>query len=70
MFMNTFTMNKPEVFIGNSANEFNAQGELTDETTSKFISELLASLESLAQRVAFRDLGTTHGQLRTESPRP
>lgn len=50
--MNTFTVNKPEVFIGHSASKFNAEGELTDETTAKFISELLASLQSLARRVA------------------
>lgn len=55
VFMNTFTVNKPEVFIGHSASKFNAEGELTDETTAKFINELLASLQSLTRRVAPKD---------------
>src|SRR5690606_35412623 len=29
---NTFTVNKPEVFIANANTKFDAQGELTDET--------------------------------------
>lgn len=51
VFMNSFTVNKPEVFIGQAASKFNAQGELTDETTAKFIVELLVSLQKLAVRV-------------------
>ncbi|MBX3653059.1 MAG: NAD(P)H-dependent oxidoreductase [Ramlibacter sp.] len=51
VFMNTFTVNKPEVFISHAATKFNAEGELTDETTAKFIGELLASLQALAARV-------------------
>lgn len=51
VFMNSFTVNKPEVFISNCASKFNEQGELTDETTAKFIGELLVSLEKLKTRV-------------------
>jgi chromate reductase len=51
VFMNTFTVNKPEVFIASAAGKFNAQGELTDETTAKFIGELLVSLQNLKTRV-------------------
>jgi len=51
-FMNTFTVNKPEVFISFAQNKFNAQGELTDEPTSKFIADLLVSLQNLKQRVS------------------
>ena len=50
-FMNTFTVNKPEVFISFAQNKFNAQGELTDEPTGKFIADLLVSLQTLKQRV-------------------
>jgi chromate reductase len=50
-FMNTFTVNKPEVFISFAQNKFNAQGELTDESTGKFIADLLVSLQNLKQRV-------------------
>ena len=51
VYMNTFTVNKPEVFIGNAASKFNAQGELTDEATAKFIGDLLVSLQALKKRV-------------------
>ena len=36
---------RPEVFIGNAAGKFDAQGRLTDETTRKFLSELLAGFK-------------------------
>ncbi len=51
VFMNAFVVNKPEVFISNCASKFNEQGELTDETTAKFIGELLVSLKNLKTRV-------------------
>ncbi|HEY8359973.1 MAG TPA: NAD(P)H-dependent oxidoreductase, partial [Ramlibacter sp.] len=51
VYMNTFTVNKPEVFIGNAQTKFNAEGELTDETTAKFITDLLVSLQKLATRL-------------------
>ena len=49
--MNTFTVNKPEVFISHCATKFNVDGELTDETSARFISELLTALQALATRV-------------------
>jgi chromate reductase, NAD(P)H dehydrogenase (quinone) len=49
--LNAFLVNKPEVFIGNCASKFNEQGDLTDETTAKFIGELLLSLQKLKARV-------------------
>lgn len=51
VFLDTFTVNKPEVFISNCASKFNEQGELTDETAIKLIGELLASLQKLKQRL-------------------
>lgn len=51
VFMNTFTLNKPEVFINHSAQKFNAEGDLTDQPTAQFISEQLVALEKLALRV-------------------
>ena len=51
VFLDAFVVNKPEVFISNCAAKFNAQGELTDEPTAKFIGELLVSLQKLKQRV-------------------
>jgi chromate reductase, NAD(P)H dehydrogenase (quinone) len=51
VFLDAYTVNKPEVFISFAQNKFNAQGELTDEATAKFITELLVSLQKLAQRL-------------------
>ena len=52
VFMNTFTVNKPEVFISQSGTKFTPEGELKDEMTAKFITELLVALKTLAERVA------------------
>lgn len=51
VFLNTFTVNKPEVFINHSASKFNDQGELVDETARKLIVDLLESLRKLKARV-------------------
>ena len=51
VYMNTFTVNKPEVFIGNAQTKFNAEGELTDEATAKFIVDLLLAMQALKKRV-------------------
>jgi len=42
---------RPEVFIGMAAGKFDAQGRLTDETTRKFLIELLAGLKSWIARM-------------------
>ena len=42
---------KPEVFIGMAATKFDAQGKLTDETTRKFLTELLAGFKVWIQRM-------------------
>ena len=51
VFMNSFTVNKPEVFIASAPSKFNAEGELTDEMTAKFIKDLLVSLQALKARL-------------------
>jgi chromate reductase len=51
VFMNTFTVNKPEVFINQAATKFSADGELTDTATAQIITELLVSLQKLKQRI-------------------
>ena len=51
VFMNSFTVNKPEVFINLCAGKFDAEGNLTDEATAKFIGDLLVSLQNLKKRV-------------------
>ena len=42
---------KPEVFIGAAQSKFDAQGKLTDETTRKFLTELLAGFKVWIERM-------------------
>lgn len=42
---------RPEVFIGNAAQKFDAQGRLTDETTRKFLTDLLTGFGSWVTRM-------------------
>src|SRR5205823_13620079 len=43
VFLDAFTLNKPEIFIGSCASKFNESGELTDEPTRNFIKQQLAA---------------------------
>ncbi len=44
VFLDAFTLNKPEVFIGNCASKFDEKtGELKDEATRNFIKQQLAA---------------------------
>lgn len=51
VFLNAFPVNKPEVFIGQAASKFDAEGRLTDETTRGFIRQLLEALEQWTARL-------------------
>jgi chromate reductase, NAD(P)H dehydrogenase (quinone) len=42
---------RPEVFIGSAAGKFDAQGKLTDETTRKFLAELLVGFKDWIARM-------------------
>ena len=42
---------RPEVFIGSAATKFDAQGRLTDETTRKFLADLLAGFKTWIVRM-------------------
>jgi chromate reductase, NAD(P)H dehydrogenase (quinone) len=44
VFLNMFPINPPEVMIGNAAQRFDAQGNLTDEATKDHIRRLLRNL--------------------------
>ena len=44
VFLNMFPINQPEVMIGNAAERFDAQGNLTDEPTKDHIRRLLQNL--------------------------
>ena len=51
VFLNMFPINQPEVMIGNAAERFDAQGNLTDETTKDFIRKLLQNLVNWTRRL-------------------
>jgi chromate reductase, NAD(P)H dehydrogenase (quinone) len=51
VFLNAFPINKPEVFIANCAQKFDAEGNLTDETTRGFVKQLLESLAAWTRRL-------------------
>ena len=42
---------RPEVFIGNAPSKFDAHGKLTDETTRKFLSDLLVGFKAWIVRM-------------------
>jgi chromate reductase len=44
VFLNVFPLNQPEVMIGNASQRFDANGNLTDESTKQHIRKLLESL--------------------------
>jgi chromate reductase len=50
VFLNMFPINQPEVMIGNAAERFDAQGNLTDGTTKDFIRQLLQNLVDWTRR--------------------
>ena len=52
VFLDAFTLNKPEIFIGNCASKFDEKtGELKDEATRGFIKQQLVALAALIARV-------------------
>ena len=51
VFLNMFPVNQPEVMIGNAQDRFDAEGNLTDETTKDFIRQLLHHLVGWTRRV-------------------
>jgi len=52
VFLNMFPVNQPEVMIGNASEKFDEQGNLTDETTKKFIRKLLENLVAWTNRIS------------------
>jgi chromate reductase len=51
VFLNIFPVNQPEVMIGDAAQRFDAEGNLTDERKKDQIRELLRSLVELTRRL-------------------
>jgi chromate reductase, NAD(P)H dehydrogenase (quinone) len=51
VFLNMFPVNQPEVLISSARDKFDAEGNLKDEDTKKFIRQLLEALVSWTQRL-------------------
>jgi chromate reductase, NAD(P)H dehydrogenase (quinone) len=51
VYLNVFPLNKPEVLIAHAPQRFDAEGNLTDETTKEFIRQLLRNLVDLTRRL-------------------
>jgi chromate reductase len=51
VFLNMHAVNQPEVMIGNAAEHFDAEGNLTNETTKELIRRLLRNLVDWARRL-------------------
>jgi chromate reductase, NAD(P)H dehydrogenase (quinone) len=55
VFLDMYAVNQPEVMIANASQRFDAQGNLTDETSKGLIRQLLQNLVGWAQRVEQRE---------------
>lgn len=51
VFLNVFPVNQPAVMIGTPAQRFDAEDNLTDETTKNYMRQLLENLIELIQRI-------------------
>jgi chromate reductase len=51
VFLNMFPINQPEVMIANAAERFDAEGNLTDDTTKDYIRKLLQVLVEWTARI-------------------
>jgi chromate reductase len=51
VFLNMFPINQPEVMIGNAAERFDADGNLTDDTTKELTRQLLEGLVEWTRRI-------------------
>jgi chromate reductase, NAD(P)H dehydrogenase (quinone) len=51
VFLNMFPVNQPEVMIASASERFDAEGNLTDDTTKDFIRQLLQSLAEWTRRI-------------------
>lgn len=52
VFLDMHALNKPEVFVRNAKDVFDADGRLTDDATRKVVAEQLAALAAWTRRLA------------------
>ena len=70
VFLNVFPINQPEVLISNAAGRFDAEGNLTDETTAAFIRQLLNNLVEWTKQIAQPGGSMPRAILQTKRPQP
>ena len=51
VFLNMFPVNQPEVMIGNAAERFDSEGNLTHDATKEFVRQLVQSLVDWTRRI-------------------
>ena len=51
VFLDLWPVNKPEVLIAQAQNKFDAQGNLTDETTRKAVADLMTALVAWTRKL-------------------
>lgn len=51
VFLNAFTFNTPEIFVGSAHTKFNDKMEFTDEAGIKFITQQLTGFEALIRKL-------------------
>jgi chromate reductase, NAD(P)H dehydrogenase (quinone) len=51
VFLNTFPINKPEIFVSLAAQKFDANGTLLDQKTGELIGQLLTNLAAWTRRL-------------------
>jgi chromate reductase len=52
VFLNAFTLNTPEIFVGSAHTKFNDKMEFTDEAGIKFITQQLAGFETFIRKLS------------------
>ncbi|MBO0735198.1 MAG: NAD(P)H-dependent oxidoreductase [Alphaproteobacteria bacterium] len=52
VFLDMHPLNKPEIFIGQAQNKFDASGRLTDETARGLIGQMLVALAQWTRQIA------------------
>jgi chromate reductase len=62
VFLNVHTINQPEVMIANAAQNFDAEGNLTNESTKNLIRQLLANLVDRTRGLQKAKEGSVQGK--------
>jgi chromate reductase, NAD(P)H dehydrogenase (quinone) len=59
VFLNMHPINSPEVIVTSASDKFDAEGNLLDENTKKFLTQLLQNLSNWTKRLTGEKLSST-----------